>query len=294
MPLIIYYNLFRTAGVTTEPVMRLVPSSLFDVGSCIGEGRNGKVYLLRSGHERKNTRLFAGKSYSVNFIAKNRLKILNELEIHSTLQHPHIVSIHCCFFLKERFFFVLDLAFSDFFTFLSESGPLSESSARLCLRQIIDAVDFIHAQGIIFSDIKPENILCFVHDAKDYLSQIGIATKKAEVLLKLTDFGSAQKCESSTALCGTMEYQAPEQKTGKEYTNKIDIYALGILLHECLTLESPLMALGVAGTAEMKKSPKLAQLSAECVDLFRALTETEPESRPSAQEAMEHPFFTCS
>ena len=257
--------------------MRLIARSVFDIGKRIGEGKNGKVYVLRlrTKSDDENVQsprnyLMAGKSYSYKYVDDSRPQLMRELEIHSSLDHPSIVKLHACFFdaLHARLFLVLDLGFSDFFYFLTDVGPLSEALAAGCLAHVLEALAYIHDQEVIFSDLKPENLIVF-------------AASDEHIQLKLTDFGASQRVPLSTALCGTVEYQAPEQKREIPYTNKIDIYAAGILLYEMLTLTTP----------SQTPSPQVCLFSEDCTNLWTQLTAENPDNRPTALESLRHCFF---
>lgn len=102
-------------------------------------------------------------------------------------------------------------------------GTFSESVTKNYIVQVASAVDYLHSRHVYHRDIKPENILI---DGKDQL--------------KLSDFGWAvhawpNKESLRYTLCGTPEYLSPEMILQTGHNEGVDLWALGILLHEMLT-----------------------------------------------------------
>ena len=92
-------------------------------------------------------------------------------------------------------------------------GNLAKDKIKKIFRDVCHAVTYLHSLKYMHRDIKPENVLLTAnHQAK------------------LCDFGFAAILEYRSTLCGTYEYMAPEMIQEKPYDNKVDIWALGILL----------------------------------------------------------------
>ena len=98
------------------------------------------------------------------------------------------------------------------------------------MRQVCEAVNQLHSSRIIHRDIKPENIV--LHEVNIHLFQN---------VIKLCDFGWSVHLDNKlrTTFCGTPIYVCPEILRGKEYDQKIDIWALGIMMYEMLVGENP-------------------------------------------------------
>ena len=112
---------------------------------------------------------------------------------------------------------------------LAQEGPLTPERATRITLDICAALDHIHARGVVHRDLKPENIMV---DAEDRV--------------KLIDFGIASKAGARrltfgklSNIMGTAEYISPEQVKGKRGDARSDVYALGIMLYEMLTGETP-------------------------------------------------------
>ena len=107
---------------------------------------------------------------------------------------------------------------------LNEVNNLQLKEAVQYLRNVIDAVTYLHEQGsIAHRDIKPENIV---------VSSEGVA--------KLCDFGWAAKTVTSRkTFCGTFDYASPQILNGDPYDHSVDIWCIGILTYELLTGKVP-------------------------------------------------------
>lgn len=102
-----------------------------------------------------------------------------------------------------------------------------EKQAAKYIKDVISALDYCHERKVVHRDIKPENLLL------GHRGQI-----------KLADFGWAVHMPSSNmdTLCGTSDYLAPEMIQGKQYTNAVDLWALGVLCYELLSGRTPFMS----------------------------------------------------
>ena len=94
---------------------------------------------------------------------------------------------------------------------------------------VLDALDYIHANGVVHRDLKPENIMVDEHD-NIKLIDFGIASDSAARRLTYANF---------TATLGTPNYISPEQVKGKRGDGRSDIYSMGVILYEMLTGKLP-------------------------------------------------------
>ena len=157
------------------------------------------------------------------------------------------------------------------------------------LRQICQALSYLHAHKIVHRDIKLENVL---------LSNSEIATAKA----KLADFGLSQHLSeaenrgSAQAMVGTRGYLAPEVAKGQLYTTKADLWSLGCLLFAMITVKLPFGSKQVVYLDNVEEKKRQGWLvvaygstldltkvdaSQTCKDLLRLLLQVDPEERPS-------------
>ncbi|XP_012284008.1 eukaryotic translation initiation factor 2-alpha kinase [Orussus abietinus] len=104
-------------------------------------------------------------------------------------------------------------------------------------QQIVDAVEYVHLQGLIHRDLKPSNIF-FAYDEKIKIGDFGLVTAMTEGYEEANGVDQHSSLTSRngmhTARVGTHLYMSPEQKNGQVYNYKVDIYSLGIILFELL------------------------------------------------------------
>jgi serine/threonine-protein kinase len=152
-----------------------------------------------------------------------------EEEIGSQLDHPGVMKV-----FPERgrsqLYMVLEWADGKLLRqIINEQGRLSPERAVRIARGILEALDYIHRNGVVHRDLKPENIMV---DAQDGIKLIdfGIAAKMGARRLTFT---------SATQVMGTPDYISPEQVRGKRGDALSDIYSMGVILYEMLTGKVP-------------------------------------------------------
>ena len=156
-------------------------------------------------------------------------RFLREQEICEKLDHPAVVK---AFEDDQRtqVYMVMELAPGQLLRrVLSEQGKLPvERAVRIALA-ICEALDYVHAQRVVHRDLKPENIMV---DGDDRIKLIDFGIAGQSGARRLT-FGKFSR------VMGTPDYISPEQVKGKRGDGRSDIYALGVMLYEMLTAQTP-------------------------------------------------------
>ena len=200
--------------------------------------------------------------------------IENEIKIHSSLHHPNIIQLYGRIETKQGIVLVLEYADSgNLFCMLKKNIKLNEIKAYDYFVNICEGIRYLHEKNLIHRDLKPENILL---------------TKEGSV--KICDFGWCTKGSvSKSTFCGTLDYMAPEIISGQSYNNKIDIWALGVLLYEMIQGSSPVYIIG-----KQEKSNKTAGLinfssnfSQSAKKLIEKMLAEDPNKRPTIHEIFE-------
>ena len=180
----------------------------------LGTGLFSNVYLVQD-HQKD---LFALKIIKKRkFVTKESIqKILVEKEILKILDHQNILKLHKTFQSKNRLYFLLEYASrGNLLRILNIKMKFNTHEIKVIAAQIIEALLYIHSKGIIYGDLKAENVL---------MNEKG--------LVKLCDFNlSGTRSLLNDSLQGTVCYLAPEIIQGKERTHKSDFWSLGVLLH---------------------------------------------------------------
>ena len=154
-----------------------------------------------------------------------------EAEAAAQLRHPNIVQVYDIGLRDGLPFFAMELVEGGSLTTRLREGVLRPREAAELVGSIARAVQHAHEAGIVHRDLKPCNIL-LMPDGTPKVADFGLA-KRLDVEVGQTRAG---------ALLGTPGYMAPEQAAGEAVGPAADIYALGVILYECLTGRPPFQA----------------------------------------------------
>lgn len=241
----------------------------FETIKCIGKGSFAKVMMVK----KKDT----GKTYAMKMLTKKDLvrrkqiqHTMTERAVISEIDHPFIVSLHFAFQSDTRLYLVTDFFNGgELFWHLKHSQYFTESRARFYAAEIVLALECLHDNGIVYRDMKPENLLL---DADGHI--------------RLTDFGLSKdslKGETLThTFCGTPEYLAPEVIKQEGYGKSVDWWALGVLIYEMLSGLPPFYDKNLREmydhilTAPIPFPPNF---SASVKEIIQGLMEREPQNR---------------
>ena len=194
----------------------------YEVLDVLGEGGMGMVYRVR---DRETSEILALKLLRPE-IARDPAMIerfKNELRLARRITHKNVCRIYDFNRVDDLACFTMEYVDGESLrAWLKRAGKLSPERTIDLARQIVAGLIEAHAQGVIHRDLKPDNVM---------LGRDG--------LVKLLDFGIARAVGSDNAtahtIMGTPEYMAPEQSQGKAVDQRVDIYALGLILYESLT-----------------------------------------------------------
>jgi predicted Ser/Thr protein kinase len=194
----------------------------------VGKGGMSVVYKAR---HRITEQVVALKILPAELAVHSDIKarFIEEAKALARLEHPNIVRLYN--FGEDRGRFVLAMQFVLGTTFerkIFAAGKLAWREAVDVARQVLAALDYAHAQGIVHRDIKPSNILVR-DDGSAMVMDFGIA-KMAEGSARLTATGQTM---------GTVRYMSPEQVRGQVVDHRSDLYSVGATLYEALVGETP-------------------------------------------------------
>ncbi|KAI1278088.1 Eukaryotic translation initiation factor 2-alpha kinase [Halotydeus destructor] len=156
-------------------------------------------------------------------------------------------------------------------------------------KQIVGAVDYVHSQGLMHRDLKPSNIF-FSQDGVVKIGDFGLVTATVESEVRTPNDGgdavrkiSFNDQNNHTDKVGTCLYMSPEQLNGVSYSNKVDIFSLGVIYFELLVPFSTEMERIVTLRAA-RESRFPDKFRSDKRDLLKQLLAHDPEERPAASE----------
>ncbi|KAF1832085.1 kinase-like protein [Decorospora gaudefroyi] len=193
----------------------------------VGKGAFGKVRIV----ERKDT----GLTFALKYIRKDEVvrsesvrNIIRERRMLEHLNHPFLCNLRYSFQDIEYLYIVVDLMNGGDLRFHISRKTFTEEAVRFWIAQLGCAVRYIHQQGIVHRDIKPDNVLL-----------------DSEGHVHLADFNVASDFTPNkplTSKSGTLAYLAPEVYEGKGYSCEVDWWSLGVLFYECIYNKRPFEA----------------------------------------------------
>ena len=249
----------------------------------LGQGSYGKV--IRVQHKLTGNIYACKKMEKKHIKHKNRFK--TEIDLLRATDHPNIIKLYDVIEDNVNLYLIMEECLGgEFFDRLAQRAQklnmYTEKDAAKIFKQILAAVNYLHAHGVCHRDLKPENIL--------------FSTIEEDSPLKLIDFGLSKvfTSEGSTmkGAVGTTFYMAPEVITGK-YNEKCDVWACGVILYLMLCGKPPFYSKDENELkriiCEMKYTfnyPEFSKISEEAKDLIKSIL-VEADKRPSIAQILD-------
>lgn len=222
-----------------------------------------------------------------------------EIEIMKRMNHKNIIKFHEVFENESDLYIVMELCTGgELFDRIKAAGHYSEAGAAAILRQMVEAIAYMHSQKIAHCDLKPDNFL-FLND-------------RADAPIKIIDFGMAKfvkRHKYFKSLCGTPYYVAPEVILG-QYNHHADMWSLGVVMFVMLFGFPPFYAEQdgaesdeaifqqvLKGFTPVTKPgydahfPESIPCSESAKDLIAKLLTLDVAQRLTAEEALQHPWL---
>lgn len=195
----------------------------------IGRGGMGAVYRA---YDTSLDRNVAIKVLAPHLVWEKEFveRFLREAKAAARLKHPGIVTIHDVGQESDWYYFVMEYLQGHTLTeIIHQQGPLPSDKAISYLKQMADALDYAHQNGLVHRDIKPGNIV--ISQMRATLTDFGIARAGRDTRLTATG-----------TIVGTPEYMSPEQTQGLETDARSDQYSLAVVAYELLSGQVPFQA----------------------------------------------------
>uniref|UniRef100_A0A1I8J5Y5 Protein kinase domain-containing protein n=1 Tax=Macrostomum lignano TaxID=282301 RepID=A0A1I8J5Y5_9PLAT len=244
--------------------------SVYDLCSELGRGATSVVFAC----QKRGT----NEKWAVKVIQKKVDKkiVATEIGILLTISHPNIIRLKELFETSTHIHTVLEyVTGGELFDRIVSRGNYSEQDAAQCVRQLLEALKYLHEKDIIHRDLKPENLL--------------YENERDDACLKIADFGLSkiisQDVQTAT-VCGTPGYCAPEVLLGKGYGTPVDMWGLGVIAY---ILE---MYRKILRAQYEFDSPWWDGISRNARDLVSGLMQLDPAKRLTAAQALQHPWVS--
>ncbi|MFI6095322.1 protein kinase [Lentzea sp. NPDC051213] len=241
------------------------------VGTLIGSGGMAEVYRA---YDRSTTSSVAIKIFTGPGLPDDELRLQREATMLTSLDCPGIIPVYSSGTVSRRPYFVMrEITGGTLRQRMRE--PLPPRFVARIGSQIAAVLDHVQSLGVVHRDIKPSNILLDDAEKQAYLADFGLALV-AEVT----------RVTTSGVLVGTAGYLAPEQVRGQDVGPAADVYALGLVLLECLTGRAEYPGGDAeAALARLARSPRIPiDLPLAWVSLLSAMTDMDPARRPTAAQ----------
>ena len=287
---------------TVQTEAEITDKYVIDQNHLLGEGTYSSVYSAT--HRELGTNIiFAVKCIQKSFLVSEEEKqsLKREVELHLRLHHSHIVRLYEVYEDSDRLWLVMECTAKGTLASLCDYSGRIESEELACklIHQVIKAVRYLHMNGVLHSDIKPDNI---VVDRPN----VDVLNTSKTPIVKLCDFGLAKKVPDVkyfkythdvhkvpfTGVCGTPGYIAPELLQRQPYGIGADMWSIGIILYELVSGRPPFRPASKCLERPVAfEGLKWRKASKEVIDLVRRLLVVDASQRLTAKEALKHAWF---
>ncbi|XP_066521662.1 myosin light chain kinase, smooth muscle [Hoplias malabaricus] len=256
----------------------------YDIEDRLGTGKFGQVFKVV---EKSTKKVWAGKFIKA-FSQKEKENVRQEISIMNSLHHPKLVQCVDAFEGKSDIVMVLEIISGGelFERIVDEDFELTEREVIKYMLQIIDGVQFIHKQGIVHLDLKPENIMC---------------VNKTGSKIKLIDFGLARRLEDSGSLkvlFGTPEFVAPEVINYEAISYPTDMWSIGVICYILVSGLSPFMGdndnetlANVTSATWDFEDEAFDEISEQAKDFISSLLKKDMKARLTCAQCLEHTWL---
>ena len=263
--------------ISKEPI-----SKKYIILSDLGHGSYGQVKKVK--HNQLN------EVRAMKMTSKKTSTSKIEIDILRKISHPNITNIFEIYEDSKKYYIMMEfLSGGELFEAITSAGSFNEISAAKIMKQLLNAINYLHSTFIVHRDLKPENIM-LTSQPKDGFFQI-----------KLIDFGAAttfEKGKKINKFIGTCYYIAPEV-LNENYDEKCDVWSCGVIFYILLCGYPPFNGktnLDIYHNIK-KKNPVFQgeewdSISKDAIDLIKNMLNKNPTKRFSAEKCLQHKWFS--
>lgn len=251
---------------------------------------SGTYSTVHKGIDKRTRQLVAIKIMERKRILKGSLSIDNliqEIGLLKKFEHKNIVKMEEFCWDSTNIYIICELCEVSLSAFIKKRQRLSESTCRIFIRMLAEAMKYLRNNNISHFDLKPQNLL------------LTRPSPSSSYILKICDFGFAQHLdpdEENSTVKGSPLYMAPEIILKHKYDARADLWSIGVILYECLFGKAPYSSRTIQELLDKVKSlqkieiPPNTKISPECEDILTRLLQHDPEQRITFEEFFNHDF----
>ncbi|KAJ8290391.1 hypothetical protein GJAV_G00012250 [Gymnothorax javanicus] len=249
----------------------------------IGEGSTGVVCIAREKH--------SGRQVAVKMMdlrkQQRRELLFNEVVIMRDYQHKNVVEMYKSALVEEELWVIMEYLQGGALTNIVSETRLNEEQIATVCEAVLQALAYLHSQGVIHRDIKSDSILLTL-DGRIKLSDFGFCAQISKDIPK------------RKSLVGTPYWMAPEVISKTPYSTEVDVWSLGIMVVEMVDGEPPYFSEApVAAMKRLRDEPAPSvrnthKVSPVLKDFLDRMLTRDPLERASATDLLEHPFLLQS
>ena len=279
-------------AITADVARGVVLDDRYRLEKVIGQGGMATVYRSHD--------LVLGRDVAIKLFppvaedADDLLRHQAEMRVLAQMSHPGLVTLHDAGSAyvggpMQQTYLVMELVTGPTLAERLARGPLTPTQTALLGRQLAEALAEVHTSDVVHRDVKPANILLV--DPAGLDSERGSAVVSTGPIVKLADFGIARLSDGARltmtgTTLGTATYLSPEQAMGGAVGPATEVYALGLVLLECLTGRKAFTGTIVeVAAARLNTAPPIPDdLDQDWSELLEGMTRRQPQDRVTAAE----------
>ncbi|KAF4099961.1 serine/threonine-protein kinase PAK 6b [Onychostoma macrolepis] len=246
----------------------------------IGEGSTGVVCIAREKH--------SGRQVAVKMMdlrkQQRRELLFNEVVIMRDYRHKNVVEMYKSALVGEELWVIMEYLQGGALTNIVSETRLTEEQIATVCEAVLQALCYLHAQGVIHRDIKSDSILLTL-DGRVKLSDFGFCAQISKDIPK------------RKSLVGTPYWMAPEVVSKTPYGTEVDMWSLGIMVVEMIDGEPPYFSeTPIAAMKRLRDEPaptarNISRISPVLRDFLDSMLTCDPLKRASAGDLLQHPFM---
>uniref|UniRef100_A0A673JQP6 non-specific serine/threonine protein kinase n=1 Tax=Sinocyclocheilus rhinocerous TaxID=307959 RepID=A0A673JQP6_9TELE len=273
-------------GTTSDGIRVMWKDNFESFYSEVAELGRGRFSVVKRCDQRGSKRTVAVKFVNKKLVKRDQ--VTHEFSVLQRLQHPHLVRLLDTFETSSSYALVLEMSDQGrLLDYIVSWGNLTEEKVAFYLRDILEALQYLHNCRIVHLDLKPENLV--------------VDQSPSQPMVKLTDFGDAVQLNSTPyvhPLLGSPEFAPPELVLGDPVSLSSDLWSLGVVTYVMLSGASPFLDESVEETClnicrlDFSFPDDYFQgVSQAARDFVCLLLRTEPSKRPPAATCLQDPWL---